>query len=94
VESGKLSQEEKIWFVWLLTMLGSFAILESHTIVKRKKHGTLTYTLRKHLGIYPRRRWRLVGTGMVIGFSVWFAVHIVTGGWVPKLVREIEKHVD
>lgn len=83
----KLRTEEKLWIVWLLTTGISFLILETHAIKKQKHHATLTYTLRKQLGIDPVRKYRIVGTGIVLAASSWFAIHIVTGGLVPRMMQ-------
>lgn len=91
--SRRTTKEERLWIVWLLTALVTFGILEADAIRKQKHHGTLTYTLRKQLGIEPVRPWKSVGAGMIIAFSFWFAVHIVTGGLVPKMMR-ITKELD
>lgn len=94
MEHGKLTKEEKRWIAWLLTTASSFAILETYAIRNKKHHATLTYTLRKQLGIYPVRPWKLAGTGVVVGFSLWFAVHIITGGLVPKGMRTLEEIIN
>lgn len=88
-----LTREEKRWILWLLTVGVSFAILESHAIRNRKHHATLTYTLRKNLGIHPVRPWKILGSGVVVGFSVWFTAHILTGGYVPRCMMTIEELV-
>lgn len=91
MENGRLTKEEKRWLLWLLTVGVSFAILEGNAIRNKKTHATLTYTLRKHLGIHPVRPWKIIGTGIVVGFSTWFAIHIITGGLVPRCLRTIEE---
>lgn len=93
MDQGKLTPEEKRWLLWLLTVGASFAVMEAHAIRNRKTEATLTWTLRKNLGIHPVRPWRIIGSGAVIGFSTWFSVHILTGGWVPRCLRTIEEIV-
>lgn len=83
----KLRKEERLWIAWLLTAGISFLILETHAIKKQKHHATLTYTLRKQLGIDPVKKHRVVGAGVVVAASGWFAIHIVTGGLVPPSMR-------
>lgn len=84
---GNLSREEKVWLAWLLAAGISFSILEGYAIKKQKHHATLTYTLRKQLGIDPVKPYRIVGGGVVVAASTWFAIHIVTGGLVPPSMR-------
>lgn len=91
MENKKLTHEEKIWISWLLVTALTFSVLEGHAIYNKKHHATLTYTIRKQLGIHPVRPWKLVGTGFVVGFSSWFAVHIVTGKFVPRAMRTIQE---
>lgn len=86
-----LTPEEKVWIAWLLTAGVSFAILEGYAIRNRNTKGTLTYTLRKQLGIEPARPWKLFGTAVVCSASGWFAAHIVTGKLVPKVMSTIEE---
>ena len=86
----ELTREEKIWIAWLLTTGISFAMLEGYAIKNRKTKGTLTYTLRKHLGLYPARPWRVLGGILVCGASTWFAIHITTGRLVPKIMSTLE----
>lgn len=86
----KLTREEKIWIAWLLTTGVSFAMIEGYAIKNRKTKGTLTYTLRKHLGLHPPQPWRILGGVVVYGASAWFAVHITTGKLVPKIVSTLE----
>lgn len=93
MKNGRLTREERRWLLWLLTVGTSFAILEAEAIRNKKTEATLTWTLRKHLGIHPVRPWRMLGTGVVVGFSGWFAVHIVTGGLVPRCMSTIEELV-
>lgn len=101
MEDGKLTREERFWIAWLLTLGVTFAIVEAHAIKKQKHHATLTYTLRKQLGLDPVKPWRAVGGGVVVAFSGWFAVHIVTGKLVPRrmqitkelVVEELERGV-
>lgn len=92
-DQGKLTPEERRWLLWLLTVGASFTILEAHAILNKRTEATLTYTLRKHLGIYPVRPWKILGSGVVIGFSGWLAVHLLTGGLVPRWLRTIEELV-
>lgn len=87
MENGKLTREEKRWIAWLLTFGVSFAILETNAIVRNRQEATLTYTIRKQLGIHPVKPWKLLGTSVVAGFSLWFGVHIITGELVPRSLR-------
>lgn len=93
MKNGRLTREERRWLLWLLTVGTSFAILEAEAIRNKKTEATLTWTLRKNLGIHPVRPWRILGTGIVVGFSTWFAAHIVTGGLVPRCMSTIEELV-
>lgn len=93
MKNGHLTKEEKRWVLWLLTVGVSFAMLEAHAIRNKKHHATLTYTLRKNLGIHPVKPWKLLGTGIVVGFSAWFSAHIITGGLVPRCLQTIEEFV-
>jgi hypothetical protein len=86
----ELTREEKLWIAWLLTTGISFAMLEGYAIKNRKTKGTLTYTLRKSLGLHPVKPWRLLGASAVCGASAWFAVHITTGRLVPKIMSTLE----
>lgn len=47
-----------------------------------KAEGTLTATLRRWLGIQPKRWWRPIGMVIAGGFSVWFFGHIAFN-WPP-----------
>lgn len=87
MEQNELTPEEKLWIAWLLIAGTSFLILETHAIKKQKTHATLTYTLRKQLGIDPVKKHRVIGAGAVVAASGWFAIHIVTGGLVPRSMR-------
>lgn len=86
----ELTREEKIWLAWLLTTGATFVALESYAIKNRRTKGTLTYTLRRTLGLYPAKPWRFLGGALVVGTSAWFAVHITTGKLVPKALSTLE----
>lgn len=85
------TREEKVWIAWLAAMGLSFAVIEGIAIRKRNTKGTLTYTLRKQLGIHPAKPWRLLGHTVLYAATGWFAVHIATGELVPKIVSTIEE---
>lgn len=90
MDDEELTREEKIWLAWLLTTGATFVILETYAIKNRKTKGTLTYTLRKSLGLHPVKPWRILGASVVCGASAWFAVHITTGKLVPKIMSTLE----
>lgn len=86
----ELTREEKLWIAWLLITGATFVTLEGYAIKNRKTKGTLTYTLRKSLGLHPVRPWRFLGASVICGASAWFAVHITTGKLVPKALSTLE----
>lgn len=66
------------WIVWAVVTGGSFAVMEWLTL---RRHETLSETLRRWLGVAPRKPWRRVGVpafvAVVLGFAAWFIPHIV-----------------
>ena len=73
-----------VWACWLgIMVLGTFGLLEGSALVSKKSGDTFSETLRRWLGITPRRWWRPIGmiSFLVIfgGFSVWFLGHILLG---------------
>lgn len=86
-----MTREEKMWVAWLLTTGATFAVLEGYAIKNKKTEATLTYTLRKTLGLQPAKPWRFLGGAVVCGASAWFAMHITTGKFVPRALATKEE---
>lgn len=63
------------WTGWALATGSSFAYLESAAL-KKKCHPTLSTTLRRVLGIYPRTRWGKLALVGFAGFWTWLVVHV------------------
>lgn len=66
------------WLIWLAVTLVSFGIMEGIAIACHKYEWTLSATLRRWLGVDPKRRWRLLASAAFLGFFVWFCIHILT----------------
>lgn len=65
-------------FTWLWIIWGiAFFVIEFWAIFTKTKGGTLSEHLRLWLGVYPPRGWRMVGSSLVLGFCIWFAIHII-----------------
>lgn len=60
------------WVAWAMI----FVVLETIAIFNRRKGDTLSENLKKLLGIFPDRQWKVIGIVIVLGFSVWFGWHI------------------
>lgn len=61
-----------MWYTWV----GIFAVLEVIAIVNRHEGDTLSELLRRVLGIFPQKQWKILGVGLTIAFVVWFGWHI------------------
>ncbi len=64
------------WGAWAFASAGSFAVLETAAL-RRNCHPTLSTTLRRTLGIYPRHSWRAPGVVALTAFWVWLTVHLL-----------------
>jgi hypothetical protein len=64
------------WGIWAFATAGSFAILETAAL-NRNYHPTLSTTLRRALGIYPRHWWGSGGLVALVAFWVWLTVHLL-----------------
>jgi hypothetical protein len=82
-----MSREEKLWMFWFLTTIAGFTVLEARAIMRKDTKGTLTYATRKALGIDPVKPWRLLSVAAICSISGWFAAHMVTGEFVPSVMR-------
>lgn len=82
-----MPRAEKRWLAWCTVAFLSFLGLEARALYKGRSEDTLTFFLRKRLGIEPPKPWRAVGVGFVMGVSGWASVHLATGKLVPKILR-------
>lgn len=73
-----MSEGELAWAAWAVGSLGSFLALEALALLDEKRP-TLSSTLRRWLGIDPRRPWALAGVAVALGAGAWFGVHIAFG---------------
>lgn len=62
-----------LWVAWIV----AFFLIEFWAIFTKAKGGTLSEHLREWLGVYPIRGWRIAGWALVLGFCIWFPVHIL-----------------
>ncbi|MEU7814067.1 hypothetical protein [Pseudonocardia sp. NPDC049154] len=74
----------RLWPAWLTAVIGSFAVLE-YLALGPKLFPPLSCTLRRLLGIHPRRWWRRPATAAFTAFWCWLTVHLirVTSGEAP-----------
>ena len=73
---------DRTWGCWLAATLGAFAVLEARALRTRtvdKPSGTLTATLRRWLGLNPRRGRRFVLGPLFAGFLAYLATHFLLG---------------
>lgn len=68
----------KVWNVWLVAVIGSFAAAEATALVSTGQPGTLSAYVRRAAGLDPRCRHSHVGRGVIVAFFTWAAVHL---GW-------------
>lgn len=67
------------WATWLGLTAAGFAVLETLGYRFHGLQGTLSGTIRRWLGIHPRRKGRrLLGMLFALGLA-WFAGHILDG---------------
>lgn len=72
-----MKQPDLVWGAWLVTVVGSFAVLEARAL-KNPEHGhTLSATTRRCLGVHPARPWRWVGTYALVSGLAWFGQHML-----------------
>jgi hypothetical protein len=74
-----MSRNDLNWGVWLAAAGLTFAHLERKAFRQNAIEKTLSATLRRWLGIYPRRKGsRLTGMGFLLALG-WIAAHIMDG---------------
>lgn len=76
-----MTKSDRDWLMWVLGTFGTFAYLEGRAFHRKKPEETLTHTTRKALGIHPAKPYRLVTSGVLVGFCFWLAAHLLTGQW-------------
>lgn len=74
------------WAIFLALVTLGFGVWEGGAIATGHRDRTLTFWLRKHLGIegHPapaKLPSSLIFTLVMISFNVWFVPHIVLGWW-------------
>ncbi|WP_134667856.1 hypothetical protein [Amycolatopsis sp. CFH S0078] len=70
------------WAGWLAGTLGAFAVLEARALKARapgKPSGTLTATMRRWLGLKPRRARRFLLAPLFAGFLGYLWLHFLHG---------------
>lgn len=72
-----MSPADRRWAAWTVGTLATFGYLERAAFASHDPASTLTWTLRRWLGIEPARPWRPIGVGGLVGFLGWCAVHIL-----------------
>lgn len=65
------------WLSWLFGVLFTFGVLEHRAYNKGKPGLTLSGSLRRWIGIDPKRRGRRLLGMAFVGFFTWLAVHIL-----------------
>jgi hypothetical protein len=63
------------WTAWAAGSAGSFFVLEAMAL-RRHLHPTLSTTMRRTLGVYPRTSWGRLALVAFAGFWTWLVVHI------------------
>lgn len=66
-----------VWAVWAGVAFLSFAVLELWGL--RRPGGTLSETLRRLLGVDPRKRWRGIAIALFLGALVALGWHVLIG---------------
>lgn len=71
------------WVGWLVAVVASFGVLEGIALGNRADGDTLSENTRRWIGMFAGTRKRAAGAaafaGTVLGFAVWFVVHILGG---------------
>lgn len=72
-----------VWALWLGGLLAFFGVAEGLSLANKLPGDTFSETLRRWLGLEPRKPWRQWGmlafTVLFGGFAVWFEAHILGG---------------
>lgn len=71
-----MSLSDIVWAIWAGVALLTFGALEVWSGFRGEPH-TLSATLRRWLGIDPRKHWRLAGAALFLGALATFGWHIV-----------------
>lgn len=76
-----MSNFDYAWAAWIGVAGVTFAALEYVAIKRSGLHGpdTLSSTLRRWLGVEPRRPWAMAGVAFFVGFGAWIALHLGFG---------------
>jgi hypothetical protein len=68
----------KVWDVWLVVTVGSFAALEAAALIRDGEPATLSAYIRRAAGLAPRCRHSHLGRSLILAFFGWAAIHL---GW-------------
>lgn len=64
------------WELWFALVATTFAVLEGLALGPWGEKWTLSFNLRKWLGIYPHRWWVALGFALLNGSWLWLMFHL------------------
>lgn len=64
------------WLIFTGAGVVAFAILEGWAFVAKRDDAFYTTSLRRWLGVNPRRWWRQVTFALWVGFFAWLTYHL------------------